>query len=61
MEPSNSPAYTDEPRPYPVSFGGGPDDYLPHSWAEKMLTQLAQENPRQFGKLLQAAALNEQS
>jgi hypothetical protein len=61
MDHVSPPAYADEPRPYPVSFGGGPDDYLPHSWAEKMLTQLAQEDPRRFGKLLQAAALGEQS
>jgi len=45
----------------PVRFGPGPDESVPHSWASRMLTQLAQENARLFGKLLQAAALNEQS
>lgn len=44
----------------PVRYGPGPDDHIAHSWAEKMLTQLAADNPRLFGRLLQSAALNEQ-
>lgn len=44
-----------------VPFGSGPDESVPHSWAARMLTDLRKENPRLFGKLLSAAAMNEKS
>ncbi len=56
MTPNDSPDISHPP----VRFGTGPDESVPHSWASRMLTQLAQEKPQVFGQLLKAAALNEQ-
>jgi hypothetical protein len=60
MATEYSPEYATK-RPDRVPFGDGPDDSVPHSWAAHMLAGLLRENPRLFGKLLTAAATNEQS
>lgn len=40
-----------------VSFGPRPDDSIPISWAEKMLTALKEKKPKQFGDLLRDAVI----
>lgn len=50
MEPTG----TESPR---VSFGPRPDDTMPLSWAEKMLTALKEKRPKQFGDLLRDAVI----
>jgi hypothetical protein len=44
--------------PAPVRFGPGPDQTMPHSWAEAMLTILATENTRVFTQLIGRVSLN---
>lgn len=44
-----------ETPPVRVRFGPGPDDSVPLSWAEQMLTKLHADNPSWFGKLIMAA------
>lgn len=39
-----------------VKFGPHDTDEMPLAWAEKMLTELHQTKPAEFGKLLQLAA-----
>ena len=39
-----------------VKFGPHESDEMPLRWAEKMLTELHQSKPAEFGKLLQLAA-----
>lgn len=41
-----------------VRYGPGPDQVVPHSWAETMLTALAAENTRTFTTLLGRASLD---
>lgn len=43
--------------PVRVRFGTGPDDSIPLSWAESMLTELQQNNRSVFGKLISKVAL----
>lgn len=40
-----------EEAPARVKFGPGPDDSVPISWADTMLTELHRINPVMFGKL----------
>lgn len=48
---------TDETQSPRVSFGPRPDDSMPLSWAEKMLTALKEKKPKQFGDLLRDAVI----
>lgn len=51
---SNQEANGDSPR---VAFGDGPNQSIPHDWAEGMLTRWAADNPTQFGAYLAEQAV----
>lgn len=44
-----------------ISFGQRDNQSVPVSWAEAMLTELADTNPRVFGEVLQRAALGDRA
>lgn len=52
METQGNPPETPPGR---VRYGPGPDDTVPLSWADAMLTKLHTDNPVWFGKLIVAA------
>jgi hypothetical protein len=45
----------------PVRYGPGPDQVMPHSWAEFILSTLARENERVFTRLVGQAAVSGQN
>ena len=49
METQGNPPETP---PVRVRFGPGPDDTVPLSWADAMLTKLRADNPAVFGRLI---------
>ena len=50
--------YQTETVPVRVRFGPGNDQDMPLSWAENMLMDLKEKQPKRFGDLLAAAAMN---
>lgn len=45
----------DQQKPLYVRFGTRENQEIPLEWAEKMLTELKEKQPKMFGKLLQKA------
>lgn len=48
---------TDEGRRARVRFGPKPHQTIPHEWAERIIMNLAKDNPSNFGNRLRAVVI----